>query len=726
MNIAAIPAELRERAQWVMWRNEQRNGKPTKVPYQPADPNRQAKSNDPETWATFEQAMATLERFRRFAGIGYVFAAGDPFTGVDLDDCVDTQTGELHSAAAEILADLGGYRELSPSELGWHVIVEAVLHSESHKTEETPWGGAFEIYDRWRFFTLTGNGEGTPEAKQEQVDALVVRMFGKQSRNGAGPEDGAGAARTVGELLRLFPQLAKIAKHEGKAPKDPSASGWDHYLACESVRCGLSDVEIAALIRHSRVGDRKGVRGDYIARTIAKARAEVKNASAHSSRRKQEKSSAAGSASSFSPVISFPSCLGEDAYCGEAGRIVREILPYTEADPAALLISVLTMFGNAVGRGPHFRAGDCEHATNLFAAIVGETDTGRKGTAAQSPRQLVELADPTWRECVVSGLASGEGVIHHVRDPRSERRKPKKGETADPDGMVGELVDAGVKDKRLMVVESEFAKVLAVNSRKDSTLSMVLRDAWDRGTLRTLSKNSPERATGVLVSVLAQTTPMELHARLDGTEIANGFMNRFVIVAARRSKLLSRGGNVPPSVQARLSVPLREALARAQGVTEVEMSEEAWALWDEGYEPLIARPAGLVGVLTARAAPMVRRFALLYALLDSRTVVEVEHLKAALALWRYVEESTRWVFGDRFGDWVADDCLVYLREAGETGLTRNDLREQLGHNIGATRITNALRLLASAGLARSSRESTGGRPAERWFANDNGREAGEV
>jgi putative DNA primase/helicase len=76
-----IPAELRERPQWVIWRLEVRDGKQTKVPYQ-AGANGRASTTDPGTWATFDQAVATADRAD---GIGYVFAADDPYTGVDLD-----------------------------------------------------------------------------------------------------------------------------------------------------------------------------------------------------------------------------------------------------------------------------------------------------------------------------------------------------------------------------------------------------------------------------------------------------------------------------------------------------------------------------------------------------------------------------------------------------------------------------------------------------------------
>lgn len=412
----------------------------------------------------------------------------------------------------------------------------------------------------------------------------------------------------------------------------------------------------------------------------------------------------------------FPEPLGEAAYWGLAGRIAREIEPYSEADPAALLGSTLLMYGNAVGRGPHFRAGDAVHPTNLFLAIVGPTSSGRKGTSGESPRRLLALADPSWDRCVGSGVTSGEGLIHHVRDERRERRKAKKGEIADANGIVDEVADYGAHDKRLLVYEPEFARVLSVITRKDNTVSSTLRDFWDKGNAQTLSKNAPERATGALVSVLAHITPAELRAKLDSTEIANGFANRFLFIAARRSKLLPRGGNTPKGIIDALVPRLRDALEHGRRLAEVDMTETAWKLWDSHYERLTDRPAGLAGEVTGRAAPIVRRIALVYALLDERSAVHDEHLRAALEVWRYAEESVRWAFGDRLGDRLADRCLALLREAGSMGMTRTDLRQAVGHRMPAERIADALEMLQEAKLARYVMESTGGRSAERWFA----------
>ena len=415
-------------------------------------------------------------------------------------------------------------------------------------------------------------------------------------------------------------------------------------------------------------------------------------------------------------ALRFPSELGADAFCGLAGEIVRTIEPYTEADAAALLVTTLTMFGNAIGRGPHFLAGDLEHATNVFVCVVGETGVGRKGTSAEAIRRPMGEADESWRPCIKSGLVSGEGVIHAVRDPRNERRKPRKGEHPDADGLVEDVVDAGAEDKRLLALLPEFASILSVFRRKDNTLSAVLRDLWDRGEAQTLSKNAPERATGALVSVLAHITPHELRATLDSTDIANGFANRFLFIASKRARLLSRGGSVPFAVRYALSPRITDALGHARGLTEVATSDDAWELWDGQYERLATPPPGLVGAITARAAPLVRRLALLYALMDQCDQVHVEHLRAAFEVWRYAEESVRWVFGDRLGDRIADRCLVLLRDAGAAGMSRTELRDQLGHREAADRIADALQLLEDAALARYIKEPTGGRSAERWFA----------
>jgi hypothetical protein len=277
----AIPVELRERDQWVVWKYEKRRTKQgsekwTKVPYRAVSPRTKATSDDPRTWGTFEQAMAANPA--EIHGYGFVFSVDDPFAGGDLDACIDSQTGQLHPAADEILTELGGYQERSPSGVGIHAIVIGKLSGSGRRTKRTPWGGEFEVYDQGRYFTITGNGAGGIVERQAQLDTVVVRMFGKQSAPSAravtieSPADGGGPARGVDELITAFPKLGKLVRHEGEPPKqDPSDSGWDYWLACESCRSGLTVVEFGALIRVARPGGRKAKRQRYIEKTFENA-----------------------------------------------------------------------------------------------------------------------------------------------------------------------------------------------------------------------------------------------------------------------------------------------------------------------------------------------------------------------------------------------------------------------------------------------------------------------
>src|SRR5262245_37329363 len=105
------------------------------------------------------------------------------------------------------------------------------------------------------------------------------------------------------------------------------------------------------------------------------------------------------------------------AYHGFAGEVVRVIGPHSEADPVGLLIQLLTCTGNIVGRRRHYRHESSRHHPNLFGALVGQTSKGRKGTSLERIRDVIKTADSLWNEeRSQSGLSSGEGLIHVVRD----------------------------------------------------------------------------------------------------------------------------------------------------------------------------------------------------------------------------------------------------------------------------------------------------------------------
>jgi hypothetical protein len=389
----------------------------------------------------------------------------------------------------------------------------------------------------------------------------------------------------------------------------------------------------------------------------------------------------------------WPAPPAAQAFEGLAGDIVQVIAPHSEADPAALLVQTLAVFGSLVGRGPHVRVEADEHPCRLFVAIVGDSSRGRKGTSWGHVRRLFSSVDESFGDRIESGLSSGEGLIDRVSDNEDD---------VDP-------------DKRLLIVESELASVLKVVERQGNNLSPIVRAAWDGSDLSTLTRHTRARATGTHISLIGHITIEEVRRRLDQTEAANGFGNRFLWVCARRSQLLPEGGMPPQLELNRLSGRLRDSLDGARRAGTVHRDTAARQLWADVYGDLTGGGHGLAGTLTSRAEAQVTRLSLLYALLDGAAEISDEHLRSALAVWDYAARSVVHIFGASTGNPDADTILRAVR-ASQDGLARSEIRDLFGRHLPASRIDQALGELLERGLAYFDREATGGRPTERWRA----------
>jgi Protein of unknown function (DUF3987) len=395
--------------------------------------------------------------------------------------------------------------------------------------------------------------------------------------------------------------------------------------------------------------------------------------------------------------------LAPEALIGLAGRVVETIRPHTEADDVAILGHFLAGVGNEIGPGPHARVEFDQHPCRLFVGIVGRSAKARKGTAWSTPSYLLYAVDPTWaRTRIKGGLSTGEGLIDNVRDARQREDK------------TGAIVtdDAGESDKRLLVIETELASVFRRMNQESNSLSAVLRQAWDSGTLSTLTRNNPLRATGAHISVIGHSTTEEIQRHLTATEMANGFANRFLWLLVRRSKELPEGAGLEPLVLAPLVKELREVVAAAARLALIQRDGEARELWREVYPALSAGEEGLVGGIIARAEAQTLRLSVLYAVLDRSPVVRVPHLRAALALWNYAEASARRLFGGRLGIPLADIILGEIQRRGL--LTRSEVSSLLGRHRPAAEIDHALTQLLARGLVRRRTETTLGRPVEFW------------
>lgn len=378
------------------------------------------------------------------------------------------------------------------------------------------------------------------------------------------------------------------------------------------------------------------------------------------------------------------------------GEIVNRIAPHTEADPVAILSQLLVAFGAAVGRGAFFQVEATRHHPNEFMLLVGDSSRARKGSSWDHVRRLLAAVDPSIEPRILTGLSSGEGLIWAVRDPTSQ--------------------DPGIQDQRLLVIEPEFASVLKASSREISTLSPTLRSAWDGRPLAILTRTAPARASTAHITVIGHITQHELRHHTTSTELTNGYLNRILLIACRRQRLLPEGGHPDPLHGTGLTRLLAATLKHARNAGHVSLNDHARQAWHHAYRQLAVEPHdGIVAQITARTEAHVIRLALIYALTDGVKQIGSRHLTAALALHDYAARSAAWALTGATGQPLAEQIHATLRHS-PGGLTRSQISQTLNHNQPAGEIDHALHALHAAGRATTSQIPTGGRPAQLWNA----------
>ena len=414
----------------------------------------------------------------------------------------------------------------------------------------------------------------------------------------------------------------------------------------------------------------------------------------------------------------WPDPPSSEAFCGLAGEMVRLIDPDTEADPIGVLVQMLVIFGNIIGRQAFWRVEEDQHFGNLYCCLVGPTGEGRKGVSMGRALKAFEGIDEDWsQKCAASGVSSGEGLLWAVRDPIHKDEPIKvKGIV---NGYQDVIVDQGQEDKRLLVTETEFASVLRVMSRDGNTVGARIRDLWDIGRGRSLVKNSPFMATNAHVSIVGHITKAELIVSMDEVAALNGFANRFIWLGVRRSKIKPFGGE--PTDFGDLAYQMRDAVNFGKVAGEITLTQDAREYFSqEAYPYLTGRSTpGIQGSIMSRGAAQVRRLAMLYALIDMRDEVSAVHLRAAMAVWNYCERSIAWIWGNGTGDTLADDILALLLDAKGKfikGVTQSEIANHFGRHASASSLRKAMGVLRAANRIESEKVETGGRPTTIWMA----------
>jgi putative DNA primase/helicase len=203
-----LPDDLMQVDQWVLWRYDTNNGRKTKIPVNAH--GMPANVTDPKNWRPYDDVLGMLQRDRqRYAGLGFVFAPHDPFVGIDLDNCLEG--GQLKPWARPLVNTFADtYREVSPSGSGIKIFVKGQLPGTGKRKD---FGDhAIEIYDRGRFFTVTGRPfNGVPlhlEQHQADLEKLYALIAGASSSNETVPKGETEGKIPRGERHKTLVSLA--------------------------------------------------------------------------------------------------------------------------------------------------------------------------------------------------------------------------------------------------------------------------------------------------------------------------------------------------------------------------------------------------------------------------------------------------------------------------------------------------------------------------------------
>jgi len=332
-----------------------------------------------------------------------------------------------------------------------------------------------------------------------------------------------------------------------------------------------------------------------------------------------------------------------DAKClyGLVGDVARTGSENTEANSFAIAACFMSYLSVAIGRGAYMPIGDDWHHARLFLLHVGRSGRGRKGTATKLIKRIhkavLAIDEHLAPQVHDGGLSSREGLALMIHDGYK----------------IGKEDVPPINDKRLWVLESEFANVMHQTAREGNTLSAALRDCWDGGSIKPATKSVRIWATSTHVGLTGNVTPSELLSMLKSRELSNGFANRFLIYFAEQTTINPYPKYTPDDVVQNLAERVAEVLRFTQSDRHVErdwmrveLSPDARVQYAKLYKGELRddRFGNTVNGLLERRAPMLLRIAMLFALTDLNPVIEVRHLNAALAWVRYWIESVRFIF----------------------------------------------------------------------------------
>jgi len=363
---------------------------------------------------------------------------------------------------------------------------------------------------------------------------------------------------------------------------------------------------------------------------------------------------------------------------GLVGDVARAGSEGTETNAHAIAANFMAYLSCAVGRGVYLPIGNTRHHARLFCLHIGRSGRGRKGDAVSLVLRIdaaLRATDDVFAPQVHrGGLSTREGLAALIHDGYRQGRHDVP----------------AIEDKRLWVVESEFANVLHQGRRDGNTLSAALRDCWDGIDLKPATKSNRVYASDPHVCLSGAISPSELRGLMSAREMSNGFANRFLMIWAERSRMLPFPKETPQAVVEHLASRTLEVLAFVRAARhderehlKMELTPQAQWRYAQLYRGELHDGVddGAIGAMLERRAPMLLRLAMLMALTDLQTRIDVPHIDAAMAWIQHATASVRFVFSSAAEDTkltqvqeLANRVLTFLHEHGQA--TRSQISSE--------------------------------------------------
>ena len=275
INYNNIPNELKESAQWILYKTELnlKSKRMTKVPYSVY--GNKASTTAPEQWSDFTTAVNKLNNGGNYNGLGFVFTERDNLVGIDFDNCI--KDGVLDPTVEEWINKLNSYTEYSQSGNGLHVILQGNL-DPSYKNIGSIKEIKIEVYNKSRYFVMTGNvynGLNDVQARQEELDEFLYNWIDQRPQLTIEDIASEEEKRSYSEIIRkmiVTDKVADIFYNDDAWQRynigDGSQSDADIWLCSRIITHTRVPDQIDRIFRKSSLYRDKWERFDYRMRTI--------------------------------------------------------------------------------------------------------------------------------------------------------------------------------------------------------------------------------------------------------------------------------------------------------------------------------------------------------------------------------------------------------------------------------------------------------------------------